>query len=225
MQVISELFSTIGMGLCHRFPERSFAYGGIQFPVCARDTGMYLGIIAGLIVLYLLYRREHRTEFPPLATLLILLVLMGTLAFDGVSSYAGLRESNNMLRLATGMAGGFALAGMLYPIINDSILPNPQRKRVLDTPSAVGIFLGALVAVFCVVNWLFPFLGIAYALLSCASIIVVFMLLNMTLVCVVSSKRTNAVGSLRAAVVPALWGIVLSAIEIGLMAGINLLLA
>lgn len=221
MHVLSELFSTVGTGLCHRFPERSFAYGGVQFPVCARDTGMYLGIIIGLTVLYLLYRREHRTEFPPIATVVLLFLLMGFLAFDGVSSYLGLRESSNILRLATGLSGGFALSGVLFPIINDSILVNPVRKRVLDTPKAVAIFVLSLLVAFCVINWLFPFLGVVYSVLSFVSIIVVFVMLNMALVCVVSSKRTNTVRSFKTALVPMLWGILLAGVEIGLMGAVT----
>jgi len=38
----------IGYGLCHQQADRSFFVGGRQLPLCARDTGTYLGALATL---------------------------------------------------------------------------------------------------------------------------------------------------------------------------------
>src|SRR3972149_3375635 len=53
----------IGYSVCHRIAERSFTIAGRQMPLCARCTGMYLGMLTGLLF-QLPYGR--RAEFPPL---------------------------------------------------------------------------------------------------------------------------------------------------------------
>ncbi len=39
----------IGYSFCHRIDARSFHIGDIQFPLCARCSGMYLGALLALI--------------------------------------------------------------------------------------------------------------------------------------------------------------------------------
>lgn len=96
----------IQLTICHQRPDRSFFWKGKQFPVCARCTGT----LAGLAIL-------------PFFSLKILsLSLIWALALhlpaliDGSTQAFGWRESNNWLRLATGIAlgvGQVALIAML----------------------------------------------------------------------------------------------------------------
>jgi uncharacterized membrane protein len=39
-----------GSVVCHQLPERSFHVAGVQLPVCARCTALYLGGLAGIAV-------------------------------------------------------------------------------------------------------------------------------------------------------------------------------
>jgi uncharacterized membrane protein len=39
-----------GSVVCHQLPERSFYVSGVQLPVCARCTALYLGGVAGMAV-------------------------------------------------------------------------------------------------------------------------------------------------------------------------------
>lgn len=39
-----------GSLVCHQLPERSFAYGGVQLPVCARCLGLYVGGLLGALI-------------------------------------------------------------------------------------------------------------------------------------------------------------------------------
>ena len=96
--------------ICHRIPERSFFYKGHQFPVCARCTGFYISGIASIILINL---------FPvpyTLTTLLIGIILLIPCAIDGFTQLLEFRESNNILRLITGLLGGVGLI-LVYEIM------------------------------------------------------------------------------------------------------------
>ena len=103
--------------ICHRRPERSFFYKGHQFPVCARCTGFYISGIASIILL----------KFYPvpytLTTLLIGIILLIPCAIDGFTQLFEYRESNNILRLITGLLGGVGLI-LIYEIMLEFIALN-----------------------------------------------------------------------------------------------------
>ena len=89
--------------ICHRKPERSFFIKGHQFPVCARCTGFYTGLVVYLIWNFL-YGHSY-----DLNMLLISMILMIPAAVDGLTQYFGPRESTNELRFLTGFIGGIGL--------------------------------------------------------------------------------------------------------------------
>jgi len=80
------------MKLCHQKPERSFHIGGRQFPVCARCTGIWLGIPIAFILLYVFGFRSS-----------IVMLLIIPMIIDGGTQYLGYRESTNTLRFVTGI--------------------------------------------------------------------------------------------------------------------------
>ena len=89
--------------LCHGIPERSFHYKNHQFPVCARCTGFYTGLIVFLIYNYF-YPVNYTLGL--FITSIILLIPAGV---DGFTQLMKLRESNNNLRFVTGFIGGIGL--------------------------------------------------------------------------------------------------------------------
>ena len=97
--------------ICHRKPERSFFIKGHQFPVCARCTGFYTGLIV-----YLIFNSfyNHNYDFN---TLFISMILMVPVAIDGLTQYFGPRESTNSIRFVTGFIGGIGLIIFLKIII------------------------------------------------------------------------------------------------------------
>lgn len=85
---------------CHQRPDRSFFIHGHQFPVCSRCTGIIIGAASCMIYLYL-------TRITYDYTMLILcIILQLPYIIDGTTQYLKLRESNNILRLITGILGG-----------------------------------------------------------------------------------------------------------------------
>ncbi len=90
--------------LCHRIPERSFFIGNHQFPVCSRCTGYYISLFTYLIFSFFYFIPYSTSSF------LIGILLNVPAGIDGLSQYLGYRESNNILRLITGLLGGLGLA-------------------------------------------------------------------------------------------------------------------
>ena len=87
--------------ICHRKPERSFHIKGYQFPVCARCTGLYLGIIL-FFIFYFILSVGH-----DLFLLFLSVVLVIPCLVDGLTQRYGNRLSNNTLRLFTGLIAGY----------------------------------------------------------------------------------------------------------------------
>ena len=180
--MLEEMFHLLGYGLCHQLPERSLLGGGYQLPVCARDTGMYLGFVASLALIALLERRRHRTEFPAPWLLALGALLFAVMALDGVTSYAGLRTTTNLLRFSTGMAAGWALPLLVVPMVNSSLWSDAAWGRVLsDRWAPVTWIVGLVVTI--AVGWLaFPLLGVGYPIGVSVAIIATFTSVNLVIV-------------------------------------------
>lgn len=88
--------------MCHGRVERCFLLFGEPMPICARCTGVYLGMLGGIVLFWLvpLLRERVMRGFAFAAVV--------PLALDGVTQLAGLRESTNSLRVATGLIAGLA---------------------------------------------------------------------------------------------------------------------
>jgi uncharacterized membrane protein len=91
---------------CHRRRDRSFSVRGRQFHVCARCTGL---IVGGAFAWALLPWRG--SLLPVCAISLSLLVV------DGCTQLWKWRESNNALRLVTGIAVGLTLPPTLIALL------------------------------------------------------------------------------------------------------------
>src|SRR5436190_23467383 len=63
----------LGFGVCHQLVSHSFVIGGHPLPVCARCTGIYLGALVGLLMLWWLRPRAQGLPAPPMISLLVFL--------------------------------------------------------------------------------------------------------------------------------------------------------
>lgn len=88
-------------------PERSFHIRGKQFPVCARCTGIFLG--------YLTFPLFHFQIIRPNILLIILLTI--PLILDSTTQAMGYRESNNQLRLISGILFGAAQVAFIVLVV------------------------------------------------------------------------------------------------------------
>lgn len=87
--------------LCHGMPQRSLEVFGTTMPICARCTGIYAGLLAGILAFAVLPRIE--TAVLKVAVI----VAMIPIGLDGLTQAVGLRESNNPLRIVTGVTVAF----------------------------------------------------------------------------------------------------------------------
>jgi uncharacterized membrane protein len=88
--------------MCHGRVERCLELFGVPMPICARCTGIYLGLLAGVLAFRLIpFLRERVMR-------IVAFIAVVPLAIDGLTQLAGLRESVNPLRIATGLIAGLA---------------------------------------------------------------------------------------------------------------------
>lgn len=96
---------------CHARPERSLRWRGRPLPLCARCTGIYPALAAGVAAGFL--ATPH-----PLTALLLAVPLALPLVVDGTTQSLGWRRSSNPLRLLTGLLYGFGCGICVGPLVS-----------------------------------------------------------------------------------------------------------
>jgi len=91
--------------LCHQRPDRSFYAFGYPWAVCARCSGIYLGILLGLLA-YPFRRGFDILRLPKLSALAL---VSAPIALDAAANILGFWNSGPLLRLATGLLWGLIL--------------------------------------------------------------------------------------------------------------------
>ena len=104
--VIRAVYIT-GDYMCHQHADRSFFIAGNQMPYCARCTGIFLGLAVGFLVAAIF---RVRVGFLFYFLTIIPLGLDGTIQL--LTSY----ESNNFIRITTGMLVG-VFSAMLFAYV------------------------------------------------------------------------------------------------------------
>lgn len=89
---------------CHQLDERSFHIGIRKFPVCARCTGIAIGLPLGVALLALHIK----------VVWFALIVMAFPMVIDGVAQLVTKYESNNMRRFITGLLFG---VGIMHAMI------------------------------------------------------------------------------------------------------------
>jgi uncharacterized membrane protein len=125
-----EILHRIGYAVCHQISERTIFIDGKQLPVCARDTGLYLGSLISLLFI-LLTKRRKSTTIPTLPLSLSFVFFFFLMGLDALTSYTGLRNTTNNIRLITGLLSGLGFPFFLYPILRDNIIESEKDIVVL----------------------------------------------------------------------------------------------
>lgn len=203
----------LGYGLCHQLPARSFFAGGLQLPVCARDTGIYIGFVVSILVMAALDRGRRRTGMPPAWILALGFAALVVMGWDGISSYAGFRATTNVIRLATGLGTGFALALVIVPLLNAQLWERTAADAVLSSPIEGVLWCASVPVTFAAVLLGAPLLGLAYPLLVASAIVATFTSVNLVVVLLVPRFERHATW-LRDAWPAIMWALAATAVEL-----------
>ncbi|MGC9360719.1 MAG: DUF2085 domain-containing protein [Anaerolineae bacterium] len=158
-------------GVCHQLPEHSYWVGGQPLPLCARCTGTFLGIWAGLIAPRFL-GRGRRTGLPSGLATWLLGVLAAFWALDGLNSTAtmalgrSLYVPSNLLRLASGAGMGATLSALVAPMTVLAFGTIEDPSPIVESPGDIAALVVAAILVVVAVQfggWL-PYAAWAIAL-------------------------------------------------------------
>jgi uncharacterized membrane protein len=137
----------IGASVCHQLPTHSYIRDDIQFPLCARCSGLYLGCFIG--ILYYLTQGK-KAGLPAKGYLILLGVLTFAWGGDGTNSFISdilnrpfLYTTNNITRLVTGFGMGLVLSTALITLFNLTIWKAPLKQSLLHSPWQVSAYAGA----------------------------------------------------------------------------------
>lgn len=212
--MLQRFFDLIGFAVCHQLPERSIHFGGRVLPVCARETGIYLGFLFSFVFLTIVNRkREH--GFPPLYVLIFALIGITLMAVDGFTSYAGLRSTTNAIRLFTGILAGSALPLVLLPIFNYQAWSESSPERIIRSGYHFVAFAASLFALFLLVESRFIVLYLPLSLVITFTIIFAFFFINLILITMIP-LWTKKAGKLRDLAIPFLIAAAFTALELTL---------
>ena len=203
----------VGYAICHRMDVRSFHTHDRQLPLCARCTGIYLGVLTGLA--FMAGRGRTRSAgLPPVKLLLVMALSGAAFAFDGLNSYLSLftfyhpiYTPNNTLRLITGMGFGLAMITIVLPVFNSIAWADPAPAPALRSLKELGVLyaLGAGVCAAVLIDQ--PTLRAVLGVISAAGVVLMFGVIG-TVSFLIGTRRENASTRWRDLLLPLLAGVV-----------------
>ncbi|HEY0144160.1 MAG TPA: DUF2085 domain-containing protein [Thermoanaerobaculia bacterium] len=107
---------------CHGMAERSLLLFDVAMPICARCTGIYIGLLAGFVAFLAVPWVTERFMR------VVAFAAVTPLAIDGLTQLARLRTSTNPLRMTTGLIAGLAFGLWILSAVQrgrDSSLSSP----------------------------------------------------------------------------------------------------
>jgi uncharacterized membrane protein len=217
----------LGYAVCHRLDERSFHFtNGEQLPLCARCSGMYLGVMVGLAFQAFISRR--RGGMPPMRVIIPLVLLFLAFAMDGSNSYLYLVKSispgrldfipnlyipNNTLRLLTGSGAGLGIAVAIFPSFNQTLWHEWDPRPALGERKPLALLIAIMLVLDLLVlsGWdvvLYP-----VALISAGGVLFLLMLIY-AMLWVMITKQENRFTAFRQVWLPALAGLTIALLQI-----------
>jgi uncharacterized membrane protein len=100
--------------LCHQIASRSFHLFGEPLAVCGRCSAIYFGFLAGTII-YPLYRMRKGSPRAPQPGRMYLILSILPVLVDFTLEAAGVYDSSNVIRAATGAWFGVMLPFLIIP--------------------------------------------------------------------------------------------------------------
>ena len=111
MNIVAKSIYYLGDLNCHQLSHRSYAYNDNQMSFCARDTGIFVGLVLGF---------TYASRKKIILTLPLVIAALIPIGLDGTIQLLTDYESTNPKRLVTGLIAGIA-TGIAIKIIADSL--------------------------------------------------------------------------------------------------------
>jgi uncharacterized membrane protein len=217
----------VGYAICHRIELRSFLINAEPMPLCARCTGIYLGVMVSFLVT-IAAGRAKASLLPPWPVIGTLVVFVAVMGIDGVNSYfhlfpgfTGIYEPNNLFRLVTGMFCGLAMFNLVFPVFSNLVWREPTKIKILTSvPELLGLCAVATVTILLVLSDRPVFLWVL-GILSAIGVLVILTIIGTVLFLSVT-RMLYTVERNRDLWLPLLAGFTLALIEIGVMDALRL---
>ncbi|HEY8323653.1 MAG: DUF2085 domain-containing protein [Ktedonobacterales bacterium] len=171
-------------GICAQLPGHSFYPAGQQLPLCARNTGVYLGFALGFLTL-LGAGRVRAARLPRWPVALLLVALVGFMAVDGFNSLfldlglPHLYQPQNLLRLTTGLGAGVAMVAFIAPVANSLLWRAEDLRASFRSFAQLGVVVPLLLLAFLAVGSQTGWLLYPIALLSSVGLALALALVNL----------------------------------------------
>lgn len=211
--------SALGYAFCHQIEEHSLQLGSRVLPLCARCTGMYLGALAGLMVLG---RNKRAGAAPDKAKIIVLALFVVFFIADGINStlYTLFGKTllylpSNTLRLFSGLGLGMVIANVLLPIWNNVLWQDYREAPVLDSWAKLGLLLAVEGALGALVQTGWGWLYFPVAILSALTIPLLLTMIY-TLLWVMLQKKENSFQNWQECVIYIEAGFLTTLVQIGL---------
>jgi uncharacterized membrane protein len=212
----------VGYAVCHRIPARTFHIHDRPLPLCARCTGIYLGVLTALGN-YAARGRLRAARWPQVRFAAVMLLAAATIALDGFNSYFSLFEAytplyppHNTLRLITGTAAGLALFTIILPVFNATVWYDPPRHAPVQRWRDLGVLFGTAAAGIGLVLLDLAAVRYVVGLLTSAGVVMMFGIIGTVLFLTVT-RRENTLVTWRDLALPALAGLTFAITVIGVI--------
>jgi uncharacterized membrane protein len=219
----------VAYAVCHRIELRSFHLGDRPLPLCARCTGLYLGVM--LTFAFFAFSGRLKSGQNPPRRLWIPLVIFGALYVgDGLNSYLHFFPAaphvyppSNSLRLITGTFAGVALVNVVVPTMNQVLWSDWRRDAALRSWRELGLLSVGASGLILLVSTGNPLVLYPLALISSLGVILMLSMLYTTLVVMMTGWQ-NFPGRWIGILPAALAGVALAFLQIGFVDLIRYLL-
>lgn len=174
-------------GICAQLPGHSFYPAGQQLPLCARNTGIYIGFALGFLTL-LGAGRMRAARLPRLPVALLLVALVGLMALDGFNSLfldlglPHLYQPSNPVRLLTGLGAGVAMVAFITPVTNGLLWRREDLRSSFRSFGQLAVVVPLLLLAFLAVGSQTAWLLYPVAIVSSLGLMLALTLVNLVFV-------------------------------------------
>ncbi len=211
----------IGKACCAQIPSHTITFGGRYMPIDSRNSGIYLGVVVVIAILWAA-GRQRAALYLPVRVRNLLMAFVLAMVFDGFNSLAAtdhlhtLYTDTNLIRVITGTLAGVALTILVVPIFNRLVWREPEPIAIAeDFTDLTGYLAGAMLIILSL-QAAPPLLYYPLSILSIAGLLITLTMVNACII-LVSTRRERSVASERALFIPALAGLVFTCGEILLL--------